>query len=73
MLHEYEMEVAARELENNGFKFHHSATRWGYHSVKGITVKPYKGRFGEGYTIECNDCRSTRYHSMFYFIKEENK
>ena len=46
MLHEYEMEVAARELESIGFKFHHSATRLGYHSVKGITVKPYKGRFG---------------------------
>lgn len=64
------MEVAVRELESIGCKFHHSSTRRGYHSVKGITVKRYKGRFGEGYTIEYNDCRSARYHSMFYFIKE---
>ena len=48
---------------------HHCAMKRGYHTKKGITVLPYNGRFGKGYTVEENDPRTTQYHTITYYIE----
>lgn len=49
----------------------HAACSWkaGYISRKspGI-VKPYKGRYGQGYTVETPSRTSTRYHYITYYV-----
>lgn len=60
---------AVEMLLKQGYKIHHSATHRGYHSVKCVTVNPYKGRFGEGFIIEHNDPRTTNYHTVTYLTK----
>ena len=51
-------------------KYHHTSLTRGYVSVKahdGIK-EPYKGRFGEGYTIKRHNPRSTSYCFIEYYI-----
>lgn len=57
------------EVENN-FNYHHTALTKGYVSRKceGI-VKPYKGRFGEGYKILRPNWQSVRYSYVEYWVK----
>lgn len=52
-------------------KYHHTSLKRGYHTVKGVTIKPYNGRYGKGYTIESNNPNSTRYCCISYYIHEE--
>ena len=63
------------KINHNVYKYHHSASRYGYCRVGLIgTYEPYKGIFGEGY-IRRNGCHngSTQYESITYYIKESSK
>ena len=52
------------------YRYHHTASRRGYVSRKssGI-VKPYKGRFGEGYVTLLPRWDTTTYIHVVYYIK----
>ena len=63
------------KINHNVYKYHHSASRYGYCRVGLIgTYEPYKGIFGEGY-IRRNGCHngSTQYESITYYIKDGSK
>lgn len=52
------------------YKLHHTALASGYVSInatEGIQ-KPYKGKFGEGYTIRRHNPNSTRYCLITYYV-----
>jgi hypothetical protein len=52
---------------------HHTAWMRGYVSRKkpeGI-IEPYKGRFGEGYTVKTPSWQSTAYCHITYYITKE--
>lgn len=58
------------ELKNNlNYKYHHTATKRGYVSRKleGI-VKPYIGRFGNGYIVLRPRYDTTQYIYCDYYI-----
>ena len=55
-----------------GCKYHHSAWARGYVSRKltfGL-INKYKGKFGEGFTVDKPSDGKTRYHVIEYWIKE---
>lgn len=51
--------------------YHHVAYTRAYVSVHSEgKFKPYKGRYGEGYTITLNNRMSTNYSLKFYYIRK---
>lgn len=60
------------ELQNKGYKIHHTAYAAGYVSRKtyGYLVK-YDGRFGKGYKWYHPNTESTQYCFVTYIIKKE--
>lgn len=52
------------------YKKHHTALTLGYVSIKATEgiCEPYKGRFGEGYTIRRHNPQSTRYCLITYYV-----
>lgn len=64
------------DAESGKIKLHHGAYARGYIRLKdGARICQYKGRFGEGYTIEhpnsqtkINGKYSNSYHYMEYYI-----
>ena len=52
-------------VHNAAYQLHHASTARGYVSRKtripDIVAVPYEGRYGEGYTVDCPNWRSTRY------------
>jgi hypothetical protein len=64
------MENTTTKTEERVAKFHHSSLCQGYVSKKlpdGIKA-PYRGRFGEGYTIKSHNPRSTLYCWISYYV-----
>jgi len=67
--------MTAKELEKNGYRYHHTASRRGYTRVADIgTVMPYKGRFGTGYIMFLgkhykNGRSSTQFEDIAYYVK----
>lgn len=58
-------------MKINGVEYseHHTSLSRGYVSVKNNEQpKPYKGKFGKGYTIRTNNPNSTRYCFITYYI-----
>lgn len=52
------------------YKEHHTSLTKGYVSVNdNEQPKPYKGKFGEGYTIKSHNPNSTRFCYVTYYIK----
>lgn len=52
-------------------RYHHVAYTRGYVSVHSDgKFKPYKGRYGEGYTITLNNRMPTNYSLKFYYIRK---
>lgn len=60
-------------LKDAGYKFHHESWCRGYVSRKIDTAKieavPYKGKFGEGYTVKTPSWKSTSYCIIEYWVK----
>ena len=52
------------------YKYHHCSYARGYVKVKDTIITPYKGRFGEGYTVDKHCNHSSYYFWRAYFIKE---
>ena len=54
----------------NEYKAHHTALTRGYVSIKATEgiKEPYKGKFGEGYTILSHNPNSTRYCYITYYV-----
>lgn len=53
------------------YKLKHEATKRGYISRKSDgRIEPYKGIYGEGYTIHIPRWDTTQYHTIQYWIKE---
>jgi hypothetical protein len=58
------------EIENAGYKRHHTSYIRQYVSRKGDTVAElYSGRFGEGYKVLSPNWRSTQYSFITYYVK----
>ena len=59
-------------VENGSVYVHHMATFRGYVSRKikteDITVYPYQGKYGTGYTVDLPNRNSTWYSFRAYFI-----
>lgn len=52
------------------YYIHHTASRRGYISWKSEgEVREYKGKFGEGYTLETPRFDTTQYTYITYYIK----
>ena len=66
---------AVRIINGDRCIYHHTSTAAGYVSVKceESNPVPYKGRFGDGYTIRIYNPESTQYCYVQYWIKEEKK
>lgn len=62
-----------KELLAAGYKLHHTGSRRGYVSRKTdpdeLLAKPYKGRFGEGYTVNTPRYDTTQFVHVEYWIK----
>lgn len=56
-------------LFGRGYLLHHVATRTNYYAYDRVTVDPYKGRFGSGYTIDYHSAIKGC-HKREYWIKE---
>ena len=51
-------------------KEHHTSLTRGYVLVKNSEQpKPYKGKYGQGYTIKSHNPNSTRFCFLTYYIK----
>lgn len=52
------------------YKEHHTSLSRGYVSIKATEgiKEPYKGRFGEGYTVRRHNPQSTRYCLITYYV-----
>ena len=59
-----------KDLEQLGYKLHHTATHAGYHSRKYTSCEMYSGKFGDGFKIHKSHPKSTQYHIVEYWIKE---
>ena len=61
-----------KELESEGYEYHHTSWKRGYVSRKSdvVTAKCYIGHFGEGYTIDRPSWDSTQYCYIDYFVKQ---
>lgn len=65
------MNTTIETIKNQGYKFHHSASRRGYLSRKGDPkVEEYSGRFGSGYKVTKPRRDTTQYVTVEYYIKE---
>ena len=73
------MDIAKKfhlDAESGKIKLHHRVFTRGHISIKdGARICQYKGRYGEGYTIECpirqigiHGKYSDRYHCKEYYI-----
>ena len=63
-------EERREELLNEGYREHHTAWCRGYISRKeDYRDYHYKGRFGEGWTVERPSRDSSYYHYITYFVK----
>lgn len=64
-------EERVKELEQQGYKEHHTSWCRGYVSRKDGYYHDYryKGRFGEGWAIETPSWDSSHYHYITYFTK----
>ena len=67
--------MTIEDIERDGYRLHHAATRKGYTRVaeRGVPV-PYSGRFGTGYIVPFGPVdkggkESTQYESIGYYIK----
>lgn len=59
--------------EIDGCTYHHSALKAGYVSRKSDGyVTSYRGRFGTGYLVHKPNWKSSNYHIVDYYIKEDN-
>ena len=60
-------------LKTQGYTRLHDAYSGGYvkRTIEGI-IQPYKGRYGEGYTLHTPAWNTTKYHIVTYYVKEEN-
>lgn len=47
---------------------HHVSWARGYVGRGVEIVKPYRGKFGCGFTVEWQDKKSNRYHKIAYYI-----
>jgi len=54
--------------EIKGKKLHHTALARGYQTVKKDCVRPYKGRFGEGFVVFRHNPNSTRFMCVEYWV-----
>ena len=58
------------ELENAGYKYHHTALFRGYVSRKiDYQILPYEGRFGVGYKVLKPNPNSHNYSWVEYYVK----
>ena len=53
-----------------GLKKMHTSKGW--MPINEYLVVPYKGKFGEGYTLRTPLVGSKKYHSVTYYIREDN-
>lgn len=60
-------------INGKEYRYHHSVTHRGYHTVKCSTFVKYDGKFGKGYKEHHNDPRSTFYHTVTYWIENERE
>jgi hypothetical protein len=60
-----------KELESKGYKKLHTSYTRGYISRKSTTdcIRPYKGKFGEGYKVFTPCFNSSQYCYVTYWIK----
>ena len=62
-------------LTDDRYYLHHTSYYKGYVSRKAeyddLPVHPYKGRFGEGYTVDLPSYESTQYCRRQYYILKE--
>ena len=65
-----QIEREEKRLKAKGYVLHHTAAARGYISRVGYVVRPYKGRFGEGYVVESPRWDTTCYHWRTYYVKE---
>ena len=67
-----ELERLRKELREQGYFYHHSASEWGYFEVGRVELIPYKGKYGVGYKLAYhrNGIGGT-YHFIEYWIKED--
>lgn len=63
--------TSIKEIEDAGYKLHHTARAQGYVSRKDNTVviTPYSGKFGDGYKVKKPAFDSTRYCFVSYYVK----
>lgn len=60
-------------INNKEYKKHHTALSRGYVSVKNGGEEepvPYKGKYGEGYTIKSHNPNSTYYCYITYYVDD---
>lgn len=64
--------MTVNEIRNSTeYKYHHTGSCRGYVSRKTDgEVKPYSGRFGEGYVVIAPRWDTTQYVSVEYYIKQ---
>lgn len=57
-----------------GYKYHHSASRSGYVSrtPEGVMINRYKGKYGEGYTLDIPRFDKAGVFYREYYIKERH-
>lgn len=64
------------EIIEAGYDKHHESYARGYVSrradVNALTAVPYKGKFGEGYTVDTPCRTSTQYCIREYWIKKDS-
>lgn len=61
--------MTRQDIIKAGYHIHHTSYARGYIKVNTEKVEEYKGRFGKGYKIYCNNPKSTQYCLVDYFIK----
>lgn len=63
-----------KDLTKHGYTLVHKGSRRGYVSRKAVLgelpAKPYKGRYGEGYTVETPRFDTTQYCDIEYWVKK---
>jgi len=63
--------MTQQELEQNGYKVIHTGSKRGYVSRKSTAedrkAYPYKGKYGEGYTVDMPRWDTTSYCNVAYY------
>lgn len=71
--------MTINDIENAGYRSHHSAVRKNYTRVAERNIpRPYNGRFGTGYVVSLGPVirdgkASTQYEGIAYYIKKIKK